>query len=265
MAIDKGTFLLMTAALAGGGAAGYLVNEKHNDDLRARSEPTPPGEAPRVTAPRATPPATPVVDGAVSDGAVAAAAPDAGVAKEKEVATAPSCSDDVGTPAACPVDFPGPSEEGMCKGGVHWAGKRCADFKATMKPRVAQAAIDCLRTLQGASSCDAQRANACGHMALMSACQEQVPTTHASVTTATLSAAPEVAAPEGSVQAQCLAIVKAAVGSATSYADCVRTLSGMNELGRRNAVACMQSPSTNTLGLLGCEAIATPQPPRPIH
>ncbi len=252
MAFDKGSFLLMTAALAGGGVAGYVVNEKRNED-QVRVEPPPAMNTTPVAAP-----ATPPVDGKATDRA--AATTDGGANPAKDVATAPACSDDVGTPAACPVDFPGPSEEGLCKGGLHWAGKRCADFKATMKPRVAQAAIDCLRTLQGAATCDAQRANACGHMALMTACQEAVPATHGSVTSTSLASAPALDASEGTVAGQCLAVVKAAAATApgVSYADCVRTLSGMNELGRRNAVACMQAAPANALGLLGCEAIATP-------
>jgi hypothetical protein len=274
MSIDKGTFLLMTAALAGGGVAGYVAGDAR-DDRQTRVEPPPAAPPPPAADERAadgrTAEGRPPEGQAADDRALARRAVDGrpvdetGTDDEPVAArepAAPACSDDVGTPPECPVDFPGPSEEGLCKGGVFWAGKRCADFKATMKPRVAQAAVECLRNLKG-GSCDAQRANACGHMALMTACQEEVPETHASVTSASLANAPALDADEASVAGQCLTIVRAAAGTTpgVAFADCMRTLSGMNELGRRNAVACMQSPTTNALGLLGCEALATPPPP----
>lgn len=258
MSIDKGTFLLMTAALAGGGVAGYVAGDAR-DDRQTRIDPPP---AQPVDAP-----ATPAEPTPAAPAEEEAAAPSAGEDGEEEIAAAPACSDDVGAPPQCPVDFPGPSEEGMCKGGVFWTGKRCADFKATMKPRVAQVAVECLRNLRGAHACDAQRASACGHMALMTACQEEVPETHATVTSATLANVPALDADEGSVAGQCLAIVRAAAGTGpgVSYADCMRTLSGMNDLGRRNAVACMRSPTTNGLALLGCEGVARPPPPTAIQ
>jgi hypothetical protein len=148
----------------------------------------------------------------------------------------------------------GPSDEGVC---ANWAAKRCADYKAAFKPKVAQAAVACLRKLVGGERCDQYRANLCGHKALMAACQEPAPESRPAT------AAADSGASSSQLATQCEAIVKSCTSTVpeTTLADCYRTLSGMNEVGRAAMVDCMKAHCIDE-GLFGCEAVTklTPRP-----
>ena len=181
------------------------------------------------------------------------------MASAEPVPLAPTCDDSEGEPEACPVAI-GPSDEGMCG---NWAAKRCVDYKEAFKPKVALGAVACLRKLVGPERCDQYRANLCGHKALMAACQDPGP--DSKLANAPPTVAPAAAAPAGASQlaGQCEAIVKGCVGSVpeTTLADCYRTLSGMNDVGRAQMVECMKTHCIDK-GLFGCEAVprAAPRP-----
>ena len=144
MIIDKSGFLLMAGTLAAGGVGGWMAHDSKMHSERSAA-------APPVAA------------------VVAPAAP-ASVLVVEHVPPPPVCDDSVGTPGDCPAV--GPSDEGMA---VNIAAKRCADFKLAFKPKVAQAAVACLRQLKPSEMFDPARVNLCGHTALMAACPD--PTT----------------------------------------------------------------------------------------
>ncbi len=225
MTIDAKSFFLLAGTLAAGGAGGYYFRERT----------APP---PKPTEPLAAPPtAAPSASAAPSAAPAATAAP---------VPSAQLCDDSAGEPEACPIPI-GPSDEAVC---ANWAAKRCADYKAAFKPKVAQAAVACLRKLVGGERCDQYRANLCGHKALMAACQEAAPDGRPA------SVAADAAAPASPLAAQCESIVKSCTGTVpeTTLADCYRTLSGLNEAGRSAMVDCMKTHCVDK-GLFGCEAV----------
>jgi len=115
------------------------------------------------------------------------------------------------------------------------------------KPKVAQAAVACLRRLKGNELCDPARVNGCGHSALMAACPDPAPTPGASEPGVTQLASP--------VTTLCEGIPKGCAGDSLgpTLSDCRQTLSGMSDTGRSNMVACL-STHCRDRGLLGCEA-----------
>ncbi len=222
MQVNKGSFLVMATTLAGG-AGGYFASEKHilphlEEWKNGRQLPAPPPQPAVVAEPR------PVAD----------AAPPA------PTAAAPACDDNIGTPADCPP--PGyPTIEGGCGS---FAANRCAEFKQAMKPRVAQAATECLAKLTPQERCDPNRVNLCGHLALMNACPD-----------------PDGPADAGDTAplSSCRSIAQTCGPSvvAPSLAECRQVLSGMNAVGRERMVQCMKKHCFDK-GVLGCEAL----PPR---
>jgi hypothetical protein len=218
MIIERSGFLLMAGTLAAGGAVGWYAHES-----KAHREPV--VEVPVAAAPVAPPVASVVV--------VQAPPP-------------PVCDDSVGVPEDCPAV--GPSDEGVCS---NIAAKRCAEFKSAFKPKVAQAAVACLRHLKGNELCDPARVNLCGHTALMAACPEPTPLPAASNA--------GVNAPSSPVALACDNILKSCVNqpSGPSLADCRQTLSGMSDFGRASMIECMATHCGDK-GLLGCEALKKP-------
>ena len=213
MNVDRGSFYATLAALAVGGAGGYYAGDQHL--LRGTDHDT---------------------DKA---GAIGAAEPQASAVSVKPPAPVPVCDDNIGAPAACPA--PGYSaDEGQP--GCMLATKRCADFKQSMKPHVAELAVACLDALTPAQRCDANRVSYCGHAALMAACNDVEPSGPQS------SAADELGA-------KCTAISTACGGTALapSMRDCRATLAGLTTLGREQMASCMKDHCSDK-GLLGCEA-----------
>lgn len=209
MRIDAGSFFALVGTLAAGGVAGYAVAEKHVFD----TPPPPPDPAPALAA-SVAPPARP---------------------------TAPPCEDAVGSPGACPP--PGYSaDEGGC-GAL--PTKRCGDFKQAMKPRVAERAVACLNALTPAERCDPIRLNLCGHLALMSACQEPEDSNRD---------LGEASADAVTVLCQTALHECAAAALGPTLRDCRTTLAGMSELGRSKMVACLSTHCTDK-SLLYCEAV----------
>src|SRR5450432_2060894 len=139
MVIEKTGFLLIAGTLAAGGVGGWLARDS---------------KAPRNHSADVPPPAV-------------TAAPVTSVVVIDRSPPPPVCDDSVGTPEDCPAV--GPSDEGVC---TNLAAKRCAEFKSAFKPKVAQAAVACLRRLKGNELCDPARVNLCGHEALMAACPD---------------------------------------------------------------------------------------------
>jgi hypothetical protein len=236
MAVDRSNFLLIAGTLAAGGIVGW--------GLRSNAPP-------RTPAPTAEPAKEPArVHAAVPEAPV-----DVAVVESTAAATA-ACDDSVGIPEECPSV--GPSDEGVCANVIL---KRCTDFKAAFKPKVAQAAVSCLRQLKANERCDVTRINQCGHAALMAACPEPAPPTKATLhpatatTPASVTLSPDPAAPASPLSKLCEGILKACPGPslAPTASDCRQTLVGMNESGRAATAECVAAHCSDR-GLLGCEA-----------
>lgn len=227
MLIDRGVFFLSVSSLAAGGVGGYLASEKDVVPHLAGSSHAPKTEVssgPGVAPVRAEPVAASV------------AAPLASVAPTAQPA---ACDDSVGEAGACPP-MPGPTVEGgVACGGA--ATTRCADFKLTMKPRVAQAAVACLNKLTAAERCDPKRVELCGHLALMNACDD----TAAASTIATA----------------CEKIVQTCGASplAPSQNECRLAMTGLREVGREAMLDCAKAHCFDK-GVLGCEGVAAAKP-----
>jgi hypothetical protein len=220
MIIERSGFLLMAGTLAAGGVGGWVA---HDSKVHAERP------APQV--------------------ALVAPAPPASVVVIEHLPPPPVCDDSVGSPGDCPAV--GPSDEGMA---VNIAAKRCADFKLAFKPKVAQAAVACLRQLKPNEMFDAARVNLCGHTALMAACPDPTPSSQAS--DGSKLDTPPTPSPVGQA---CDDIVKGCAGVpvAPSMSDCRQTLSGLSDTGRANMTECMASHCGDK-GLLGCEAFKKP-------
>lgn len=239
MIIERTGFLLMAGSLAAGGAAGWLVRDSNVGQERQGVVLATPAPAP----------------------AVAATAEPTGVVIVDLAAVAPACDDSAGVAEDCPSM--GPSDEGLCGNRI---AKRCADFKNSFKPRVAQEAVACLNRLKGNERCDLARIDRCGHAALMTACpQIDEPATgsyvHATTTSpASFTVEPSTAAPSPLVIA-CKSMEQSCAGHplAPNLANCMQTLAGMNDQGRARTLSCVASHCED-LGLLGCEAAADPPP-----
>lgn len=231
MLVDRSKFLVMASALAASSAA-------CDRDPYGRA----PAPAPAVSAatPAATTPPAPVTVDIV----------------EASATGAPTCDDSQGVPEECPSV--GPSDEGVCPNIIQ---KRCTDFKAAMKPRVAAQAVACLRALKGNERCDPARISQCGHQALMSACAETPRAKkgeyHAAsgAQPASVIITPDATPETSPVASACNSIVKACGERplSPSLADCKQTLAGMTEAGRANMVECVTQHCTDR-GLIGCEA-----------
>jgi hypothetical protein len=224
MVIERAGFLLMAGTLAAGAGAGWLARDSKAHRERAEEVPAAPAAVP-------APSATTVV--------VVQPAPP----------PAPVCDDSVGTPGDCPAV--GPSDEGVCS---NVAAKRCAEFKSTFKPKVAAAAVSCLRQLKANELCDPARVNLCGHSALMAACPDLPPATNANA-----AANSGVAEPSSPVTLACENILKGCANQALgpTLADCRQTLSGMSDFGRASMITCLQTHCGDK-GLLGCEGVKSP-------
>lgn len=226
MQIEKGTFLIFVASIAAAGGVGYVASEKDIvPHLDGRSHASP-SKAELSSAPLA---ATRVDVVAVDAGAL--------TQPVVAVAPAPACDDSAGEPAACP-QMTAPTDEGGCGG---FATVRCADFKATMKPRVAQAAVACLNKLSRAERCDPKRVELCGHLALMNACDDSAATS--------------------TVASACEKIAQTCGDSplAPSKTECHLTMSGLRETGREAMLDCAKKHCFDK-GVLGCEAVAAAKP-----
>jgi len=227
MVIEKSGFLLMAGTLAAGGVGGWLAHDAktHRDRTQFAEPPT---TAVPLAAPTSSAPAT--------------------IVAADRVPPLPACDDTiaVGTMDDCPAM--GPADEGVC---TNFAAKRCAEFKTAFKPKVAQAAVACLKTLKGNAACDPARVNLCGHSALMAACPAPTPDPTLNGTTGAALTSP--------IDTACESIAKSCADQPLkpSTADCRQTLAGMTDVGRANMVECMATHCGDK-GLLGCEATKKP-------
>jgi hypothetical protein len=171
-------------------------------------------------------------------------------------AAEPACDDSVGTPEECPSV--GPADE-SCANIIF---KRCSEYKAAFKPKVAQEAVACLRRLKAHERCDPARINLCGHRALMAACAEPAANTKGRLVRATgtkpatVHLTEDPNADDSPLTATCERVIKSCAGQpmTPTLADCRQTLTGMNESGRASMVACV-AVHCRERGLLGCEAV----------
>lgn len=221
MLIDRGVFFLCVSSIAAGGVGGYVMSEKDVVPHLPGSSHGPASKTELSSAPTAVP---------VRAEAVATPAP---------TAQAPTCDDSVGEADACPP-MPAPTAEGgVACGGL--ATTRCADFKQTMKPRVAQAAVACVNKLTAAERCDAKRVELCGHLALMNACDDP--------------------AAASTIASTCEKIVQTCGASplAPSQSECRLAMAGLREVGREATLDCAKKHCFDK-GVLGCEAVAAAKP-----
>lgn len=237
MAIDRSDFLILATTLAAGGAGGWVFRDRSPDPRPTPSAPSaPPPRAASSTSAPPWPSAVAVVD---------ANAP-------------PLCDDGQGTPEQCPSM--GPADEGVCNNVIY---KRCQEFKAAFKPRVATQAVACLRALKGSERCDPLRINQCGHMALMAACPEPAPALRGELSSASdksapiVSVSPDPTAAATPVAKACQSILETCKSPplGPTLDDCRRTLAGLNDLGRASMVECASRHCTDR-GLYLCEAVA---------
>lgn len=238
MAIDRSDFLILATTLAAGGAGGWFVR-----DREAKMQP-PPAPAP---APAPKPSAAPAPSGPIPV-----------TISDPKAAAAPACDDSQGTPEQCPSI--GPADEGIC-GNIIF--KRCNEFKASFKPRIATNAVACLRALKGYERCDPIRINQCGHMALMNACQEPEPPLKGELQLGSggsgggnVTLIADESAKASPVSTGCETIRKACNKSPLdpTLADCRQTLAGLNDVGRANLVDCASRHCTDR-GLWACEGL----------
>jgi hypothetical protein len=250
--VNRASFLYIVGALAAGGAGGYVAHQQLSDRARANDE------AAREHAQN---------EQAALDKAndTAAHAQEEARAATAMLTSAPVCDDAVGSPGDCPPqNLPNASDEGLCGGTGSVAARRCNDFKASMKPKVAANAVACLQSLKGGEVCDANRVALCGHEALMLACQETTPPNQTAITSANVTSTPPAPSPmpASPVASQCDAILRTCSGAplGVTLSDCYRTMSGLNDTGRANMVTCM-SKHCGDKGFLGCEALPPPATP----
>lgn len=205
MQVDRGGYLVFVTSIALGAGAGYIASEKDLvPHLKKNQEPVPEPPKPVAVVVDAGPPAPPpppVID------------------------AGPTCDDSTGEPGDCPPIGP-PTVEGGC-GAL--AFNRCNDFKKQMKPRVAQAAVACLKKLNYSEQCDPKRIDLCGHQALMNACDDRAPT----------------------VTSTCDAIAKSCAPASAS--ECRLAASGLREVGREALVDCAKKHCADK-GIVGCAA-----------
>ena len=246
MAVERNAFLYLVGALAAGGAGGYVLNQQVNAKDRAASDQHAQDMA-----------ALDNVHQATANAEIAAA----NVAASARLTSAVLCDDSIGAPDCPPSGAPSASDEGICGAGGSVAAKRCGDFKTAFKPKVAAAAAACLKRLADKQVCDPTRASLCGHEALMLACQESPSQAESTMTSLNVSASPPPSVPMSPVAAACDTILRGCSDAVpgVSLADCYRTLSGMNDVGRANMTTCMRAHCSDK-GLLGCEAMAPPIP-----
>ncbi|HWZ92104.1 MAG TPA: hypothetical protein VNW92_24745 [Polyangiaceae bacterium] len=223
MVIERSGFLVLAGTLAAGGVGGWLARDSKAQHDRS--------EQLRIAAMGS---AAPVVTSA------------AVVERVPPPPPPPACDDNVGVPEDCPAV--GPSDEGVCS---NIAAKRCAEFKSAFKPKVAQAAVSCLRHLKGNELCDPARVNLCGHAALMAACPDPSAAPNASDAGVNALSSP--------VALACDNIAKSCANQALAPtpADCRQTLSGMTDFGRASMTDCLATHCGDK-GLLGCEALKKP-------
>jgi hypothetical protein len=234
MAIDRSNFLLIAGALAAGGVGGWAYRD------RAPVAPKPVA----IATPAAKASATPV-------------GPTAVTLEDLRAPRAAVCDDSQGTAEECPSV--GPSDEGVCANIIL---KRCQEFKAAFRPKVAGQAVACLRALKPSDRCDPARVNQCGHLALMAACPDPVPATKAQLHSApggepaTVTLAFDTSTSATPVANACESIQKNCGGLPLSPtpADCRQTLAGLNDVGRASMLDCVTAHCTDR-GLYGCEAV----------
>jgi hypothetical protein len=132
---------------------------------------------------------------------------------------AAACKDDEGAAGSCNVMK-------RCS-GFAFPKQQCESYRATLKPKVAQRAIDCLAKLTTKQVCDdACNTYRCGDRAMKTACPD-----------------PTADAPCTQITAKCHSV---------SMTDCRMYLSGLTAAGRAKMVTCLTSKSGCGFGIFSC-------------
>jgi hypothetical protein len=172
--VDRDRFLVLTAALATAIAPGCGTTNPPEEPAAP-----PPALPPAVVtvAPLPPPAAPPMVVAPAPPPPVAAAAPSRDVAVEPPdpykgtPVTAQACDpalNRVGTPPSCKLAPPGPTCESFSD-----TKQECPTLTTLLKPRVAAAAIECLRRRSGTSAiCEFNVTSICAYEALGRACHD---------------------------------------------------------------------------------------------
>jgi hypothetical protein len=182
MIVDRTTFLLLTGVIAAGAAC--TTAKTDGSDAGASSG----GPATDAASDVSTADAADAADAANADAA------------DGEGGT---CNDDVGTPGDCTT--------ATCSN----FGK-CDAYKVNFKPKVAAAAVACIKALPGGASCDALLVYGCGNDALKAAC------------------------PDATVTALCTAMQTkcTATSNPIPAGECEQYANGLNAAGRTALQAC---------------------------
>ena len=138
---------------------------------------------------------------------------------KKVTRPAAACNEDQGVAPSCAVMK-------SCPQGFPFPRQHCESYRASMKPKVAQKALDCLAKLSAKDVCDACTTYRCGELALKGACPD-----------------PGADASCNQITAKCKSV---------SMADCRLYLSGMNTTGRAKMVSCLTNKSGCGFGLFSC-------------
>jgi hypothetical protein len=237
--VDRGAFLLMTAALAGRGcttepphvvAPTVDVPAVPVASVTVAPMPVATGSAGQEASSDAPPSGTgivasdswPATEGqGLGSGQAAAALPTCGHSSKRFGATRGGCHDDVGSPASCA----GMSTAGSCM-PFPFPREECQRWIGDYKPGVAERAVACARRLTGTQVCDACYTYRCGYEALMDAC------------------------PDPSAMGDCTTIHGNCASA--SVTECIGFLSGMSPSGRAKMVACMSRRDECGWGLYSC-------------
>ncbi len=209
--LDRHRFLELVVSIGALAACGGRGAEVPSAEVHIPTQPAPPRPVePAVTAsaaPSSAPTAergAPTEEGDAEDGEVYATCGEVDARQVKRPAGA--CSDATGAPGACI----------SCK-GFAFPGEQCASYKKLLKPKVAEAAVACLRALPAKQQCDACAVYACGDRAMKGSC------------------------PDPSADAECRALRTRCPNMALD--ECGRYVSALLPAGRAKLRACMQSCS----------------------
>lgn len=176
MKVDRERFLLLAAAIATGvcaapacGTSPAAPPNEPAPDPRPTAEPLviPPIASAR-SMPVATASAAPSSEPPPEPAPVATGSPDPYKGTPVKAQACDPTQNKIGTSPPCVISGPGPTCESL-----NDTRKECSSLNALLKPRVAQAAIECLRRRSGTKEiCEFNVTSICAYEALGSACLE---------------------------------------------------------------------------------------------
>jgi hypothetical protein len=218
--MDRASFLALTYGLFGCNGAGPVVA---GSMVEIPSQPPAPPVVPEAGPPPAAKPdasaAIAIAEPPEDEEDAGASLGTCGWVDPKAVTRrTAACADDKGAAPACaPLK--------ACS-GVAFPKMKCEAYRKYFKPRVAQAALDCLAKLSDKQACDSCNTYRCGDLALKTACADP------------------------SADATCVQIARSC--KAVSVAECRVYLDGMNAAGRAKIAGCMSAAPGCGFGIFSC-------------